>query len=79
MAGRKPITINLKSTSPEGEVKFFKTIREAAIENWDSVSVELEKLFMKREIKLEVTNKSGWNQKQILTQNLNRIPNLKRL
>ena len=32
MAGRKPIAINLKSTSPEGEVKFFKTICEAARE-----------------------------------------------
>ena len=32
MAGRKPIAINMKSTSPEGEVKFFKTIHEAARE-----------------------------------------------
>ena len=32
MAGRKPIPINLKSTSPDGEVRFFKTIREAARE-----------------------------------------------
>ena len=30
MAGRKPIPINLKSTSPDDEVRFFKTIREAA-------------------------------------------------
>ena len=29
MAGRKPIPILLKSTSPEGEVRFFKTIKEA--------------------------------------------------
>ena len=32
MAGRKPIAINLKCTSPEGEVKFFKSIRKAARE-----------------------------------------------
>ena len=32
MAGRKPIPINLKSTSPDGKVRFFKTIREAAKE-----------------------------------------------
>ena len=32
MAGRKLITINLKSTSPEGVVKNFKTIYEAARE-----------------------------------------------
>ena len=29
MAGRKLIPINLKSTSPDGEVRFFTTIREA--------------------------------------------------
>ena len=29
MAGRKLIPISLKSTSPDGEVRFFKTIREA--------------------------------------------------
>ena len=32
MAGRKPTPINLKSTSPDGEVRFFKTIHEAAKE-----------------------------------------------
>ena len=32
MAGRKPISINLKSASPDGEVRFFKTIKEAAKE-----------------------------------------------
>ena len=32
MAGRKLIAINLKSTSPEGEVKFFKSIHQAARE-----------------------------------------------
>ena len=32
MAGRKPLPINLKTTSPDGEVRFFKTIREAAKE-----------------------------------------------
>ena len=32
MAGRKLIPINLKSTSPDGEVRFFKTIRESAKE-----------------------------------------------
>ena len=32
MAGRKPIIINLKATSPSGEVKFFKTFKEAATE-----------------------------------------------
>ena len=32
MAGRKPIAINLNCTSPEGELKFFKSIREAARE-----------------------------------------------
>ena len=32
MAGRKPIPINLKSTFPEGEVKTFKSIPEAARE-----------------------------------------------
>ena len=42
MAGRKPIAINLKSTSPEGEVKFLKPFAKQ-LENWDSVSVELEK------------------------------------
>ena len=30
--GRKGITINLKATSPEGEVKTFKSIPEAAKE-----------------------------------------------
>ena len=30
--GRKGITINLKSTSPEGEVRTFKSIPEAARE-----------------------------------------------
>ena len=30
MAGRKPIPILLKSTSPEGEVRFFETIKEAS-------------------------------------------------
>ena len=29
MAGRKPISINLKSTAPDGEIRFFETIREA--------------------------------------------------
>ena len=32
MAGRKPISINLKSTSPDCEIRFFKTIHEAAKE-----------------------------------------------
>ena len=32
MAGRKPIFINLKSTSPDGEVRFFRSIRDAARE-----------------------------------------------
>ena len=32
MAGRKLIPINLKSTCPDGEVRFFKTICEAAKE-----------------------------------------------
>ena len=32
MAGRKPIPINLKATSPEGEVKIFESIRETARE-----------------------------------------------
>ena len=32
MAGRKPKPINLKSISPDGEIRFFKTIREAARE-----------------------------------------------
>ena len=32
MAGRKPTPINLKSTSPEGVVRTFKSIPEAAIE-----------------------------------------------
>ena len=32
MAGRKPIPINLKATSQEGEVKTFESIREAARE-----------------------------------------------
>ena len=32
MAGRKPIPINLKSTSPDDEVRFFKTICEATKE-----------------------------------------------
>ena len=32
MAGRKPIPINLKSTSPDGEVRFFKTIHKAVKE-----------------------------------------------
>ena len=30
--GRKGTTINLKSTSPEGEVKYFKSLPEAARE-----------------------------------------------
>ena len=30
MAGRKPIPILLKSTSPEGEVRFFETTKEAS-------------------------------------------------
>ena len=30
MAGRKPIPILLKSTSPEGENRFFETIKEAS-------------------------------------------------
>ena len=30
MAGKKPIPILLKSTSPEGEVRFFGTIKEAS-------------------------------------------------
>ena len=32
MAGRKPIPINSKSISSDGEVRFFKTIHEAAKE-----------------------------------------------
>ena len=32
MAGRKPLPINLKSTSLDGEIRFFKTICEAARE-----------------------------------------------
>ena len=32
MAGRKPTPINLKSTSPEGVVRTFKSIPEAARE-----------------------------------------------
>ena len=32
MAGRKPILINLKATSPDGEVRFFRSIRDAARE-----------------------------------------------
>ena len=30
MAGRKPISINLKSTSPDGEVRFFRSICNVA-------------------------------------------------
>ena len=32
MAGRKPILINLKATSPDGEVRFFRSIKDAARE-----------------------------------------------
>ena len=32
MAGRKPVLINLKATSPNGEVKFFRSTRDAARE-----------------------------------------------
>ena len=32
MAGRKLIPINLKCTSPDGEVRFFRSIRDAARE-----------------------------------------------
>ena len=32
MAGRKPIPINLKATSPDGEVRFFRSIKDAARE-----------------------------------------------
>ena len=32
MAGRKPILINLKATSPDGEVTFFRSIKDAARE-----------------------------------------------
>ena len=32
MAGRKPIPISLKATSPDGEVRFFRSIRDATRE-----------------------------------------------
>ena len=32
MAGRKSILINLKATSPDGEVRFFRSIKDAARE-----------------------------------------------
>ena len=32
MAGRKPIFINLKATSLDGEVRFFRSIKDAARE-----------------------------------------------
>ena len=32
MAGRKPIPINLKTTSPDGEVRFFRSICDTARE-----------------------------------------------
>ena len=32
MAGRKPILINLKVTSPDGEVRFFRSIKDAVRE-----------------------------------------------
>ena len=32
MVGRKPIPINLKATSPDGEVKFIRSICDAARE-----------------------------------------------
>ena len=32
MAGRKPILINLKATTPSGDVKFFSSFPEAARE-----------------------------------------------
>ena len=32
MAGRKPILINLKATSPDGEVRFFRSMKDAARE-----------------------------------------------
>ena len=32
MAGRKPILINLKATSPDGEVRFFRSIKDATRE-----------------------------------------------
>ena len=32
MAGRKPILINFKATSPDGEVRFFRSIKDAARE-----------------------------------------------
>ena len=47
--GRKGITINLKATSPEGEVKTFKSIPEAAKE-LDSVNLVLEKLIMQKKV-----------------------------
>ena len=55
MAGRKPIPINLKATSPEGEVKTFESIREAARELGFSER-GVGKLFMQREIELEIMN-----------------------
>ena len=32
MSGRKPIIINLRATSPEGEVSYFRTFKDAARE-----------------------------------------------
>ena len=55
MAGRKPILINLKATSPNEEVKFleaFVTLQE----NLDLASVELEELTTMEEIELVNTN-----------------------
>ena len=43
MVGGKPILINLKATSPDGEVRFFEVLRMLR-ENLDLVSAELEEL-----------------------------------
>ena len=40
MAGRKPKPINLKATSPDGEVRFLRMLQE----NLDLASAELEEL-----------------------------------
>ena len=43
MSGRKPIIINLRATSPEGEVSYFRTLK-TQLENWDSMKAQLREL-----------------------------------
>ena len=55
MAGRKPILINLKATSPDGEVRFLEVLRMLQ-ENLDLVSTELKELTTMVEIESVNTN-----------------------